>query len=148
MKRVIALLMLFLLQGCYPLLKPAGTSSDEYLRSAAVLTKEKKFAEAAKLYDRVMIETPQSDAAGEARFQIALLHAWLDNPQKDYAQAISGLEDFIKRFPHHVRIPDAENWRGTLKAMQEIKKENDRLKKNMEQLRKLDIQHEERRKAL
>ncbi len=74
------------------------------------------------------------------------------NPQRNYAQAIEELDEFLRLYPDNVRVPDAQNLRFLLKVVIDLKKENEhlsksigQLNKSIEQLKKLDIRHEERR---
>lgn len=83
--------------------------------------------------------------APDAQFEVAYLQAAYDNPAKDFAQALAGFNEFLWRYPNHAKARDAENWRAVLKLILDMKKENDRLNKSIEQLKKLDIRHEERR---
>jgi len=86
-----------------------------------------------------------SPAAGDALFQAACLAAWYDNPRKDYALALQSFEDFLKRYPDHAKAQDARNWLELLKSILEARKENERLNRSIEQLKKLDIRYEEKR---
>jgi TolA-binding protein len=112
---------------------------------AAALVKEKKYQEAVIAYRKIAADSPQSTVAGDALFEAAYLQVFYDNPQRDYSQALSGFDEFLKRFPDHARAPDARSWHLALKTILDIKKENDHLNQNIEQLKKLDIRHEERR---
>ncbi len=146
MKRVIALSVL-LLAGC---IHPASsinvpTQQEAEYQNATALAKEKKYAEAIAAFRKISLLTPSTPKSGDALFEAARLQVFYDNPQKDYAQALSLFEEFLKRYPGHVYAPDAENWRVTLKTLLELRKENERLNRSIEQLKKLDIRHEERR---
>ena len=145
MRKVILLfVILVLMSGCATLGAPTGPSKD--LDEAALLAHEKKFQEAAAVYKKIQKESPQTLLAAEAVYGTALLHASPDNPQKDYAQAIRLFEDFLKQHPGNRREHEAREWVSLLKAIQELRKENERLKMNIEQLQQLDIRHEERRR--
>jgi outer membrane protein assembly factor BamD (BamD/ComL family) len=112
---------------------------------AAELVQEKKYQEAIIEYRKIAADSPQSMVAGDALYEAAYLQVFYDNPQRDYVQALSGFDELLKRFPDHARVNDARNWRLVLRTILDIKKENEHLKKNIEQLKKLDIRHEERR---
>ncbi len=150
MRKVCVLIILALLvvaPGCV-LQQPkaaalSGLESD--YQNAAALVREKKYDEALAAYREIAAASPQSTVAGDALYETAYLQVFYDNPKRDYNQAISGFDEFLKRFPDHAKAPDARNWRLALKTILDIKKENERLNKNIEQLKKLDIRHEERR---
>ncbi len=142
--------------GCVPVTPPpeqstaagpkvvAGPEID--MQQAVSFEKDKKYADAIAAYRKIVTDYPQSPAAADALFAIARLNAFYDNPQKDYTQALADFEDFDKRYPDHEKDRDAKNWQAILKLVLDMKKENARLRKNIDQLEKVDIQHEERRK--
>ena len=80
-------------------------------------------------------------------FEIALINAYHDNPQRDYAQAIRSFAEFIKRYPDNRRADEARTWISVLRTVLELKKQNEHLKENIEELKQLDIRHEDRRKG-
>lgn len=88
---------------------------------------------------------PAPSEAANARYGIAFILAYYDNPQRNYAQAIEELDEFLRLHPDNARVRDAQNLRFLLKAFIEVKKDNEHLNKSIEQLKKLDIRHEERR---
>jgi TolA-binding protein len=144
MRAAAILLTLFALAACVPPAPKAPGPEADYQRAASLI-KEKRYQEAITAYRKIAAEAPSSPAAGDALFQAACLSAWYDNPRKDYAQALQAFEEFLTRYPLHARVQDARNWRDLLKTILEIKKENERLNRSIEQLKKLDIRHEERR---
>lgn len=144
MKKIIFLFVILWMSGCATMGAPTGSAKD--LDDAALLAREKKYQEAAEVYKKIQMESPQTPFADEAVFETALLPAFPDNPRKDYAQAIRLLENFIKQHPDNRRAQEARGWVALLKMMQDLKKENERLKMNIEQLKQLDIRHEERRR--
>ncbi len=151
MRKVFALIMLvaFVLPaGCC--IKPSWngglTESESEYQDALNKVKEKKYQEALELCRKIVSDSPQSPVAPDALFEAAYLQVMYDNPEKDYGQALSGFDEFLKRYPDHAKVEDARNWRGVLKTILDAKKENERLLQNIEKLKKLDIRHEERRR--
>ncbi len=142
------LVMLDMSVGCA--LQPPGTpvlnGPELEYQNAAALVKEKKYQEALAVYRGISTNSAQSPVAADALFETAYLLVFYDNPHKDYSQALSGFDEFLKRYPDHAKAEDARNWRVVLKMILDTKKENERLLKNIEQLKKLDIRHEERRR--
>jgi outer membrane protein assembly factor BamD (BamD/ComL family) len=122
------------------------TGAEADYQAANSAAKEKKYQEAATLYRNAAAQSPASDVAADALYQLAYVQALYDNPQKDYAKALQGFDEFVKRYPAHPKAQEAETWRSLLRTLLDLRKENERLHKNIEQLRKLDIRHEERRK--
>jgi outer membrane protein assembly factor BamD (BamD/ComL family) len=141
-KKVFFLMLLASLPGCMtPPAAVAGGSAE--LQEAAAAVKARRYREAVTSYRKVASDPAQADAAGEALFQMACLLTYYDNPQRDYVLALQGFQDFIKRYPGHARAQEAENWRVILKTILDLKKENDRLNQSIQQLRKIDVQHEQ-----
>jgi outer membrane protein assembly factor BamD (BamD/ComL family) len=147
-RKVFALIILIALAGCASLRAPskATTGPEEDYQNAARCVQEKKYQSAIKGFKKVANDSPQSQMAADALFEAAYLQAYYDNPQKDFALALQGFDDFLKRYPQHARAQEAQSWRFVLKTILDTKKENERLNRSIEELKKLDIRHEQRRR--
>ena len=145
MRNALVLIVVALLSGCITTPSVATGPEADY-QSASLFAKEKKYPEAIGAYRKIAGEAPHSNLAAESLFEAAHLQAFYDNPQKDYAQALAGFDEFLKRFPKHAKAREAKNWRVILKTIVDTKKENERLQKSIEELNQLDIKHEERRR--
>lgn len=137
---VLALSSLLALSGCAALL-----NAD--IDKAESLFQQKKYAEALKSYKQVAARSLSSRQQAEARYSIALIEASYDNPQRSYSHALESFEEFLKLYPHHEKAAEAMTWKNTLKVLLDEKRECEQLKKNIDQLKKLDIRHEEKRKG-
>jgi outer membrane protein assembly factor BamD (BamD/ComL family) len=144
-RNVLVLIVVVLLYGCATT-PPAAPGPEADYQRAAVFENEKKYLKAIAAYRKIADESPHSPLAADSLFEAAYIQAFYDNPQKDYAQALAGFDEFLKRFPQHVKARVAKNWRVVLKTILDTKKENERLRESIEQLNKLDIRHEERRR--
>jgi outer membrane protein assembly factor BamD (BamD/ComL family) len=136
-KKIIILLAVTCLSGCATW--GIFTDSARDFHDAGVSVKEHKFPAAVKAYNKVATDSPQSALAAEALFELALVHAHPDNPGQDYAKATQTFVQFIKRFPEHKKTAQARIWISALKTIQELQKQ-------IEQLKRIDIRHEERRR--
>ena len=146
MRKVISVIALIIFAGCVtPQPSAVVTGPEADYQNAVRSVKEKKYHSAITAFRKIVADEPKSPIAADALFEVAHLQAFSDNPQKDYSQALSGFNEFLRRYPDHAKARDAENWRAVLKLLLDTKKENDRLNKSIEQLKKLDIRHEERR---
>lgn len=145
MNKVIVLAVVIWFFGCAT--TSVVTGPEKQLQDAAVSVKEKRFKEAAAACNRIMAESPDSALAADALFEVALINAYHDNPQRDYAQAIRSFAEFIKRYPDNRRADEARTWISVLRTVLELKKQNEHLKENIEELKQLDIRHEDRRKG-
>ncbi len=145
-----------MLLGCVPTMPPseqraasepkvlAGPESD--MQKAVSLEQDKKYAAALAVYREIVTDYPKSPVAADALFAIARLDAFYDNPQKDYAQALVEFSEFEKLYPNHEKSREAQNWQVILKSILDLKKENNRLRKSIEELENVDIRHEEKRR--
>jgi outer membrane protein assembly factor BamD (BamD/ComL family) len=139
------------LAGCARLSTPTylKAAQEAELRNAESLFDQRKYSDAVDSYRKILAASPAPlpAVAADARYGIAFIFAYYDNPQRNYAQAIQELDEFLNLYPDNGRVRDAQNLRFILKALIDVKKENEHLKKNIEQLKKLDIRHEERREG-
>jgi outer membrane protein assembly factor BamD (BamD/ComL family) len=108
---------------------------------------QRKYSDAVNAYRKILTASPAPTpvVAANAQYGIAFILAYYDNPQRNYAQAVQELDELMRLYPDNARVREAQNLRFILKAIIEIKKENEHLNKSIEQLKKLDIRHEERR---
>lgn len=151
MRKIIMLIAIIYLSGCTTTTKVMTekviTEPEKQFKDASISTKEKRYKEAAECYNKILTEYSDSDLAADALFELALLNAHYDNPQRDYARASRSFAEFLKRYPDNRRADEAKTWISVLKTVQELKKQNEHLNENIEELKQLDIRHEERRKG-
>jgi len=144
-RKIILLIAITLLSGC--MTTKVVTGPEKQFQNAAASAKEKRYKEAAACYNKIVTEAPDSDLAADALFELALLNAHYDNPQRDYTRAIRSFAEFVKRYPDNRRADEAKTWISVLRTVQELKKQNEHLNESIEELKQLDIRHEERRKG-
>ncbi|MGO9411044.1 MAG: tetratricopeptide repeat protein [Spirochaetia bacterium] len=123
-----------MLMGCAGAPAP---STNQNIQKAAAQADAGRYAEAAQTY-RKEAAAPLGDSTGEALYQLACLLAFYDNPQKDYALALRGFDEYVRRYPKGPRIRDAKNWRYLLTTVLD-------LREKIDQLKQIDITHEEKR---
>lgn len=145
MRKALVLLAITYLTGCVATMN-VPTGPDKGFQDAAAFVKEKKYSEAIVAYKKIVAASPASALAADSLFELAVIRTLHDNPQRDYVQAIHAFEEFIRQHPGHGRTPEAQSWIYALRQVLDLKKENEHLKKNIEQLKRLDIRHEERRR--
>ncbi len=149
---IILLLSACCLGGCASMLAriqsgpQGGHVQDAEFDRADGFIKEKRYNEAIEAYNKIAQESVGSERGARALYEAAFTHAFYDNPHKDYALALQGFDEFLRAYPDNERASDAQNWRSILKMVQELKKENEHLTKSIEELKRIDIRHEERRR--
>jgi len=130
---VLSLLFLFTIISC------AAITGTQEISAADSLLRKKQYSKAAMSYREMLQQHPDSLYARDARYGLAMTLISFDNPQKDYYQALHEFEVFYKMYPNDRRLPEVENWIAALRALHD-------LSSNIEQLKRLDIRHEERRR--
>jgi outer membrane protein assembly factor BamD (BamD/ComL family) len=140
---VLVLLSALFLPGCAQF--KFGWDAD--FARADRLAKERQYSEALAGYEKIAKESPGSKRSANALFAVASTHVFYDNPHKDYALALQEFDEFLRLYPNNEKARDARNWRTILKMVLELKKENEHLIGSIEQLKRVDIRHEERRKG-
>jgi outer membrane protein assembly factor BamD (BamD/ComL family) len=143
-KKIIVLLAIIWFSGCATTSVVSGP--EKQFQDAVVSVKEKRFKEAAAACNNIMTDSPASPLAADALFELALINAHHDNPQRDYAQATHTFSEFLKRYPDNRRADEARTWISVLKTVQELKRQNEHLNESIEELKQLDIRHEEKRR--
>jgi outer membrane protein assembly factor BamD (BamD/ComL family) len=126
-------------------IQEASQSVRNSVAEANKLAYAAKFSEAVAAYRMVLQQHPNTEWAPEAKYGIALVCVSADNPQRDYAAAVKEFDEFLSLYPSDKRAAEAKNWRQALKVLLDTKKENDRLNKNIERLKQLDVRQEEKR---
>jgi outer membrane protein assembly factor BamD (BamD/ComL family) len=136
-----------LTRGSEELPVPAIKSAE-----ATKLLKEYKYPESVTAFQKIVVEYPNSDWAANSIYSIATAYVSVENPRKDYAQALIHFEEFLYQYPQHEHAADAKNWRQAIKMIldarkenEDAKKENERLLKNIEKLKQLDMRQEQKR---
>jgi TolA-binding protein len=148
MKKVIVLFAVIWFSGCATTAPTVVTVTgpEKQFQDAAVCVKGKRYKDAAAEYSKVISDFPDSPLAADALFELALVYAHHNNPQRDYTQATRAFSDFLRRYPDNRRADEARTWISVFKTIQELKKQNEHLNESIEELKKLDISHEEKRK--
>jgi outer membrane protein assembly factor BamD (BamD/ComL family) len=148
-RKIILLIVIICLSGCTTTTKvmteKVMTEPEKQFQDAAVSAKEKRYKEAAACYNKIVTDSPDSYLAADALFELALLNAHHDNPQRDYTRASRSFAEFLKRYPDNRRADEARTWISVLRTVQELKKQNEHLNESIEELKQLDIRHEEKR---
>lgn len=132
--------------GCATFSAQKGNkAASAKVAEAQKLLRESRYAHAIAEFRNVVQEHPNTEWAAKAKYGIAMAYVSASNPQKDYSFAISEFDEFIAQYPQDERIPEARSWRQALKVLLDAQKDNDRLNKNIEKLKQLDVRQEEKR---
>jgi outer membrane protein assembly factor BamD (BamD/ComL family) len=145
---IVLLPMLVTGTGCatFSAQKGDGAASAK-VAAAQKLMRESNYAQAIAEFRKVIREHPNTEWAGTAKYGIAMAWVSANNPQKDYAVAVAEFDEFLAQYPQDERVPEARSWRQALRVLLDTKKDNDRLNKNIEQLKQLDVRQEQKRQV-
>ncbi len=139
---IFAALLACIVSGC------AGfNGQDAQLADAERFASDRKYSEAIAIYDKIVKKSPHSKNQAHALFASAITRAYYDNPTRDYGVALQKFEEFLRLYPSDDKATDARNWRTVLKTVLELKRENEQLNKSIQELKRIDIRHEQRRKV-
>ena len=145
MRRILLLICVVCLTGCFASSQGELSPETAYQRAEDAV-QAKQYHEALDYYGKIVSQSPSSPLAADALYEMAVIHTLRDNSHRDFAQALRLFEDFVKKHPDHLKYREAQAWVYVLKYTLDLRRENEVLKKNIEQLKRLDIRHEERRK--
>jgi outer membrane protein assembly factor BamD (BamD/ComL family) len=143
---IVLLPMLSAGTGCATFSAQKGDeAASAKVAEAQNLLRKSNYAPAIAEFRKVVQEHPNTEWAAKAKYGIAMAYVSANNAQKDYAVAVAEFDEFIAQYPEDERIPEARSWRQALKMLLDSKKDNDRLNKNIEKLKQLDVRQEEKR---
>ncbi len=143
---IIVLVLLSYLAGCARLPQQQPQPVDAELVQADSLQHEKKYREALDIYEKVAKDSSGTERGAVALFSAGKVRLLFDSPQKEYQRALQNFDEFLARYPNDSLAADAQAWRTLLKTVLDLRKENEHLSKSIEELKRVDIRQEERRR--
>ncbi len=89
----------------------------------------------------------------EALYNIALVYAYPGNPKRDYVKSSATLRRLIKEYPQSPWTDQAKTWAQVMqesenakRAVAAVQQENDKLKRIIDESRKVDMEIEEKKR--
>ncbi len=113
----------------------AKTEKDEQLVLSDKFLAEGNFSGALKENQDILQSSHKSRFKDEALFNIALVYAHYDNPDKDYLKSVSHFEQLIREYPKSPLVPQAKIWLDVLNVIEKAKQvdiEIERKKKELQ----------------
>jgi tetratricopeptide (TPR) repeat protein len=156
----IAILTCLLLSQCAALdrsplvqkLLPQSESRQHLIRAKKLLV-QGDYEAALEENQKALSLSAYNPPGDEALYYMALVYAHPENPKRDYVKSIATLKRLIKEYPQSVWTEQAKIW---VQVMQEgenakriaasVSQENDKLKRMIEESRKVDIEIEEKKR--
>ena len=156
----IAILICLLLSQCAaidrsPLLQRWFPQDEarRHLVQAEKLRAQGDYEAALEENQKVLSLSPDGPPADQALYNMGLIYAHPDNPKRDYVKSVAFFKRLIKEYPQSARAERAKIWvqliqesENTKRVAATLTQENDKLKKMIEESRKVDIQIEEKKK--
>ncbi len=144
---VLLVAALLLGAGCQTLGTRQETSgaADATVLEARKLVSSHRYTDALSTLEKALSREMDPAVTSEMLYLTALIHVSADNPQKDYARALAQFEEFVRLYPDNDRAEEAKSWKQAIRALLDTKKENERLHRNIEGLKELDVRQEKKR---
>lgn len=124
----------------------ARSEADRMVREAEGQVRSGAYPAAARLFEEVIKRFPNSPVHDRALYGFARTLALSENSGHDYRQAHLYFDRLIREHPESVYAADARAWRGLLSAYLARTEETERLKQDIERLKKIDIEMERPRR--
>jgi TolA-binding protein len=117
---------------------PAPTACELLLRSKRFLNRG-DYAGSLKESQRVLSMPGKHSPKDQALFQMGLIYAHVDNPQRDLGKALDCFKRILKDYPKSPLAEEAKVWAGVLQ-------ENEKLSQVIEKSKQVDIAVEEKKR--
>jgi len=159
----IAVLIFSLLSNCVSLKKYAVSKTEGDARKMGKTEEPSKsmaadLERAAKLFNqgdydgsfretqRVLSLSGKNPPGDRALFNMALIYASSENPQKDYEKAFLFLERMIREYPQSSLVEEAKTWAKVLQENARFRQESERLRRVIEQSKEVDLLVDEKKR--
>ncbi len=107
--------------GCAGIRENRETQSmQKALVNSRLLIKESDFKGSLRINREILSHPYNGTFKSQALFNIALIYAHYDNPDRDYSQSHKYLELLINEYPHSPLFQEAKTWKHTLKEIDEL----------------------------
>ncbi|HLC40472.1 MAG TPA: tetratricopeptide repeat protein [Methylomirabilota bacterium] len=120
--------------------------ADRMVKEAEDQVRNGEYPAAARLFEEAIKRFPNSPAHDRALYGLARTLVIPDNGGRDYRQAHLYFDRLVREHPDSVYAPDARAWRGLLSVYLARTEETERLKQDIERLKKIDIEMERPRR--
>ena len=113
--------------------------AQEYLSRGQALLSQKNYDAALSEFQKVLSLPPNKPLKDEALFNIGLIYAHFENPQRDVEKSLAFFKRLINRYPKSALAGQATMWVGILE-------ENENLNQVIQRMKQVDIEIEEMRR--
>ena len=127
--------------------------SQQHIETAKNMTQKGEYKKAIDIYDRVLQLAPHQSPGDEALLHMGIIWSHPDNPQRNFTKALSCFKSLSKNFPKSELNNEKEvlvdliheiiRQHGTI---QDLKKTVGELEKQLNAIKKIDIEIEEKKR--
>ncbi|MCK5012094.1 MAG: SPOR domain-containing protein [Deltaproteobacteria bacterium] len=137
-------LIFFSFFGCATLegMKKRMVAREGLLRSQELLIKG-EYKEALRENQEVLSMVAPNSPGDRALFNMGLIYAHNDNPEKDYKKAIGFFNKIIGDYPQSTLVEEAKIWVATLEIIEQEKQVDIEIEKKKKELERQVVQQEE-----
>ena len=118
--------------------EPAKSACDRLLQSKQLFHLG-DYAGSLKESQRILSLRGKHPLKDQALFQMGLIYAYVENPQKDFGKALGSFKRILKEYPKSPLADEAKVWAGVLQ-------ENMKLSQVIEKTKQVDISVEEKKR--
>jgi hypothetical protein len=109
------------------------------LERAAKLCSQGDYEGSSRETRRILSLSGKNPPGDRALFNMALIYASSENPKKDYEKARLFLQRMIRDYPQSSLVEEAKTWAKVLQENERFRQESERLKREFEQSREVDL---------
>jgi outer membrane protein assembly factor BamD (BamD/ComL family) len=135
--------------GCATLREmEAKRETREYLLTAQKLLDQGDYEGSLRENQKVLSLYDNVSPGDEALFNEGLIYAHYGYPKKDYQKSLDLFKRLVKVFPESPYAGEAKIWIGLLQENERLKKEIEELNKTIKKSKQVDIEIDEKKKEL
>jgi len=145
----IACMILISLAGCATLKEmEAKRETRKYLITAQKLVDQGDYEGSLKENQKVLSLYDNASPGDEALFNAGLIYAHPGYPKRDYQKSLDHFKRLVKVFPQSPFAGQAKIWIGILQENERLKREIEELNKTINKSKQVDIEIDEKKKEL
>jgi len=145
----IACMILISLAGCATLREmEAKRETHQYFVTAQKLLNQGDYEGSLKENQKVLSLYNNVSPGDEALFNAGIIYAHYGYPKRDYQKSLDHFKRLVKVFPQSPFAGQAKIWIGILQENERLKREIEELNKTMNKSKQVDIQIDEKKKEL
>jgi tetratricopeptide (TPR) repeat protein len=151
---VSGIFLVIVIAGCGAYLRTAEHKNEQYLHNHTLFN-QGKYADAIAGFRGFVEKYPDDELADDAQYFLAYTLVYYANKDRDYEKGLAEFKRLLVKYPKSYWVKDAKNWVSQIEEILSLKNdvsrqkaENEKLKKDIKDLMKTDIEMEKKRKKM